>query len=132
MPKWEAVKEFLARCPRLRDKAILALMVYGGLRRSEVVKLNVGDYQPQFGLRRVLGKGGNEATVPLPGVARTIVSAYLAKERPGSAASEPLLLVQYRWYGGEKKTRRISGQRVWKIIKDLGKRVGVRQGRPGG
>jgi site-specific recombinase XerD len=28
-------------------------------------------------------------------------------------------------YGGEKKTRRMSGQRVWKIIKDLGKRVGV-------
>jgi integrase len=34
-------------------------------------------------------------------------------------------LVQYKWYGGEKRTRRVSGQRVWKIIKDLGKRVGV-------
>ena len=28
-------------------------------------------------------------------------------------------------YGGEKKIRRMSGQRVRKIIKDLGKRVGV-------
>ena len=38
--------------------------------------------------------------------------AYLAKERPGAAASEPLFQVQYRWYGGEKKVRRMSGQRV--------------------
>src|SRR6266550_3944165 len=32
---------------------------------------------------------------------------------------------EYKWYGEERKIRRTSGQRVWKIIKDLGKRVGV-------
>lgn len=90
VPKWEAVEQFFTQCPRLRDKAMLALIVYGGLRRSEVVRLNVGDYQQPFGLRRVLGKGGHETTVPLPEVARAIVSEYLAKERPGAAASEPL------------------------------------------
>jgi site-specific recombinase XerD len=125
VPKWEAVEQFLARCSRRRDKAMLALMVYGGLRRAEVVRLNIGDYQSQFGLRRVLGKGGHETTVPLPEVARAIVNEYLAKERPSAAASEPLFQVQYKWYGGEKKVRRMSGQRVWKIIKDLGKRVSV-------
>ena len=57
---------------------------------AEVVRLNVGDYQPQFGLRRVLGKGGHETTVPLPEVARVIVNEYLAKERPGAATSEPV------------------------------------------
>jgi len=80
VPKWEAVELFLARCSRRRDKAMLALMVYGGLRRAEVVRLNIGDYQPQFGLRRVLGKGGHETTVPLPEIARVIVNEYLAKE----------------------------------------------------
>jgi site-specific recombinase XerD len=123
VPKWEAVEQFFARCARRRDKAMLALMVYGGL-RAEVVRLNVSDYQPQFGLRRVLGKGGHETTVPLPEVARVIVNDYLANERPGAAASKPLFQV-HKWYGGEKKVRRMSGQRVWKIIKDLGKRVGV-------
>lgn len=63
--------------------------------------------------------------MPLPDVARVIVTEYLAKERPAAAASEPLFLVQYKWYGGERKSRRMSGQRVWKIIEDLGKRVGV-------
>ena len=28
-PKWEAVEQFIARCSRRRDKAMLALMVYG-------------------------------------------------------------------------------------------------------
>ena len=38
---------------------------------------------------------GHETTVPLPEVARTIVKEYLAKARPGAAASEPLFQVQY-------------------------------------
>ena len=101
VPKWEAVEQFIARCSRHRDKAMLALMVYGGLRRAEVVRLNIGDYQPQFGLRRVPGKGGHESTVPLPEVARIIVNEYLAKEGAGASTSEPLFQVQYRWYGGE-------------------------------
>src|SRR5262249_8869571 len=46
VPKWEAVQQFLARCSRRRDKAMLALMVYGGLRRAEVVRLNGGCHQP--------------------------------------------------------------------------------------
>jgi site-specific recombinase XerD len=73
----------------------------------------------------VLGKGGHESTVPLPEIARAIVTEYPAKERPGAAASEPLFLVQYKWYGGEKKNGRMSDHRVWKITKDLGKKVGV-------
>jgi hypothetical protein len=55
---------------------------------------NVGDYQPQFGLRRAR-KGGHETTVPLSDVARAIVTDYLGKERPGAAPSEPLFQVQY-------------------------------------
>lgn len=70
VPRWEAVEDLLDR--RLRDRAILALLAYGGLRRSEVVGLNVGDYVSDFGLRRVCGKGGHEASVPLPEVARAI------------------------------------------------------------
>lgn len=63
--------------------------------------------------------------MPVPEVARAIVNDYLATDRPGAAASEPLFLVRYWWYGGERKSRRISGQRIWKIIKDVGRRIGV-------
>src|SRR5262247_4849927 len=57
VPRWDAI-----------ERPLVALMAYGGLRRSEVVALNIGDYTPDFGLRRVQGKGGREAAVPLPEV----------------------------------------------------------------
>jgi site-specific recombinase XerC len=56
----------LTREEDLRARAVVALMAYGGLRRSAVVALDVGDYDAQFVLRRVLGKGGHEVSAPLP------------------------------------------------------------------
>src|SRR5499427_2737909 len=81
VPRWEAIERLLAESTDPRERALVALMAYGGLRRSEVVALNIGDYTPDFGLRRVQGKGGREAAVPLPEVARAIVADYLSKER---------------------------------------------------
>jgi site-specific recombinase XerD len=50
----------------LRAKAIIALLAWGGLRRAEVAALDVRDFDPAFGLRRVHGKGGHEDAVALP------------------------------------------------------------------
>src|SRR5581483_9121171 len=75
VPRWTTVEVLLAdRRHSLRDRVLLALMSYGGLRRSEVVALNVGDFDPRFGLRRVVGKGGHESGVALPQAAREIVA----------------------------------------------------------
>lgn len=124
-PRWTTVEHLLDRSARLRDRAILALLSYGGLRRSEVVALDVEDYDPEFGLRRVRGKGGHEAAVPLPDVARAILSEYLEKERPQAAPAEPLFLVRYRTKGRTWREQRISDHRVWKLVRDLGRRVGL-------
>jgi integrase len=59
------VQELLDRCRTRRDHAIVALTAYGGLRRSEVVALDIADFDPGFGLRRVHGKGGQDAAAPL-------------------------------------------------------------------
>ncbi len=125
VPRWEAVEDLLARCSRARYRAILALLAYGGLRRSEVVGLNIGDYLPEFGLRRVYGKGGHEASVPLPEVARAIVSNYLAAERPGASASEPLFVVRFKTTGGGWREERMRYHRVFKVVKALGKQAGL-------
>src|SRR5215468_8832758 len=37
VPRWDTVETVLQHCTRLRDRALVALMAYGGLRRSEVV-----------------------------------------------------------------------------------------------
>jgi len=38
----------------------------GGLRRAKVAALDVGDFDPAFGLRRVRGKGVHEEAVARP------------------------------------------------------------------
>ena len=100
-------------------------MAYGGLRRSEIVALDIGDYAPKFGLRRGRGKGGHEAAVPLPEVARSILGEYISTERGNANATDPLFLVRYRIKGGGGQERRMAGHRVWKLIKALGRRAGV-------
>jgi site-specific recombinase XerC len=42
VPAWDTVKVLLQHCG-IRDRAIIALMAYGGLRRGEVAVLDVGD-----------------------------------------------------------------------------------------
>ncbi len=51
VPRWETVQRLLTESSNLRERAIVALMAYGGLRRSEVVALDVGDYAPEFAKR---------------------------------------------------------------------------------
>jgi len=125
VPRWEVVEKLLAPSVAVRERALIALMAYGALRRSEVVALDVGDVALDFGLRRVLGKGGHEASMPLPAPALAILNEYVRTERAGAAASEPLFVVTFRTKGGTRSTRRMSGQRMWKIIKDIGQRVGI-------
>jgi site-specific recombinase XerC len=87
--------------------------------------LDVGDYISEFGLRRVCGKGGYEASVPLPEVARRIVSEYLAVERGDASAEDPLFVVRFKVKGGGWRQERMRDHRVFKVVKALGKQVGL-------
>jgi integrase/recombinase XerC len=124
VPTWDTVKVLLHQCS-LRERTILALMAYGGLRRGEVAALNVGDVAPDFGLRRVMGKGGHEVPVALPAPARAILRDYLATERAGLPATAPLFVVTYKHSVGQCIERRITGQRIWKVVKAVGTRAGI-------
>lgn len=124
VPAWDTVKVLLHQCS-LRERAILALMAYGGLRRGEVAALDVGDVAPDFGLRRVMGKGGHEVPVALPAPARAILRDYLATERAGLPATAPLFVVTYKHRVGQPIERRITGQRIWKVAKAVGTRAGI-------
>jgi integrase/recombinase XerC len=125
VPRWDTVERLLTECSDLRDKALVALMCYGGLRRAEIVALNVGDVAPPLGLRRVQGKGGVEAAVPLPAVAQRILADYIAREREAAHAADPLFVSRFRAKGGLVVLQRMKGHRVWKITKTIGTRAGV-------
>jgi site-specific recombinase XerD len=124
VPTWDTVKTLLGLCG-LRERAMLALMAYGGLRRGEVAALDVGDVAPDFGLRRVMGKGGHEVSVALPAPARAILRDYMATERAGLPATAPLFVVMYENRVGQCIERRITGQRIWKVVKAVGARAGL-------
>jgi hypothetical protein len=77
-----------------RDRAMVAAMVLGGLRRCEVLGLRLGDLR--FGERRVFiaeGKGGHQRLVPVSARFLAEVSAYLDAERPAGAATDAVFTV---------------------------------------
>ena len=66
-----------------RDRAMVAAMVLGGLRRCEVLGLRLGDLHAAE--RRVFiaeGKGGRQRLIPVSGRFFAAVAAYLDAERP--------------------------------------------------
>jgi integrase/recombinase XerD len=67
----------------LRDRAIVELLYSSGLRRGEVVGLDVGDIDFVRGLVTVRhGKGGKGRVVPLGRTAADAIRDYLTRERP--------------------------------------------------
>ncbi|MGH2706485.1 MAG: tyrosine-type recombinase/integrase [Actinomycetota bacterium] len=65
-----------------RDRAIVLLMVFGGLRAAEVRSLLLADADQGRRWVRVVGKSGRERTVPVDQSFFTELAAYLRTERP--------------------------------------------------
>lgn len=63
-----------------RDRAILAVLLYHGLRRAELCSLDVGDLQERRGVKhlRIHGKGGKLRYLPLHPAAAARIEDYLA------------------------------------------------------
>jgi len=112
---WSVAEQVVAGESRPRNRAILAVLVYGGLRRGEVVRLNVGSLQREGDVAlRVRGKGNKERVVGLPSQAVTAIGAYLAT-RPGARPADPMFLVH-----GEQ---RITARVVSKAVARAGRRL---------
>lgn len=84
---------FLADLGTHRDRAIVLLMVFGGLRAAEVRSLLLRNVD--MGLRRVrvVGKGGRERVVPVDAVFFTELAAYLREERPRAGVAPECFVV---------------------------------------
>ena len=77
-----------------RDRAMVAAMVLGGLRRCEVLGLRLEDLR--FAERRVFiaeGKGGRQRLIPVSARFFAAVAAYLDAERPPGAATGRVFVV---------------------------------------
>ena len=87
------VSAFLADLSSYRDRAIVLVMLFGGLRAAEVRGLLLADVD--MGLRRirVLGKGGRERVVPVDGAFFAELGAYLREERPARCGTPECFVV---------------------------------------
>lgn len=105
-----------------RDAAMLAIGYAGGLRRAEIVFIDLSDYDPAGGdllVRR--GKGRKQRRVRLHNGAGEAVSAWL--EHRGSQ-SGPLLCPVRK--DGTVELRRLSTQAVRAVCRKRGAQAGIR------
>jgi site-specific recombinase XerD len=76
----EQVSRIIEACPDQRAKVVVILMVQLGLRRGEVARLQVGDFDLTNRLVIVNGKGGHQRALHVTEEARRVVAEYLALE----------------------------------------------------
>jgi site-specific recombinase XerD len=81
----DEVTEFLSDLDTHRDRAIVLLMLLGGLRAGEVRSLRLADVDVGARRIRVMGKGGRERVVPVDRAFFVELTAYLRTERPTAA-----------------------------------------------
>jgi integrase/recombinase XerC len=104
----------------VRDRAILRLLYDLGLRRSEVVTLDIGDLDLPAGTVAVLGKGRTQRsvlTIPEP----TMVALRAWVETRGD---EPGPLFTNLDRAG--KGHRLTGTSLYRIVRRLGEQVGLK------
>jgi integrase/recombinase XerC len=125
-PGAEGVRRLLAQlagrsdAQALRDAALLRLLYDLGLRRKEVVGLDVADVDLAAGVLQVLGKGRQaRERVSLPPATSQALRAWLGAR--GSIPG-PLFVALDRAHRGH----RLTGQAVYGVVKGLGDRAGLR------
>ncbi|AFZ33573.1 site-specific integrase [Gloeocapsa sp. PCC 7428] len=110
----------------IRDAAILAILRGGGIRRQELTRLKLQDYNSSTGeLEICSAKRKSYRTVYLPAAAVKLVEAWL--EIRGRKRGALICPVRK---GGQVELRHMSGDAVLKIVKKLSVRAGVEEFSP--
>ncbi|QJE03748.1 tyrosine-type recombinase/integrase (plasmid) [Massilia forsythiae] len=108
----------------LRDRALLATLLYHGLRRAELCALRLMDVQDRRGVRhlQVHGKGGKIRYVPLHPAAAGAIAAYLEAAGYGDDKPGPL----FRPVSNNARgARAITPDGVYKILAGYASQVGI-------
>ncbi len=106
----------------LRDHALLELLYGAGLRVGELSALDVRDVDLHRSEVRVMGKGGKERVVPLPGAAREAVAAWIDDRRAPGLLAQPLFIALRPRRDGP---RRLGVRDVRRILKQRARLAGL-------
>lgn len=87
------VRAFVRSLRRYRDRALVQLLLFCGLRSGEVLLLKLGDVDFEACALRVHGKGNRERLLPLPPQLPRLLIKYLRLERPTTTVTDHLFVV---------------------------------------
>ncbi len=104
----------------LRDKAMLELLYASGIRVSELVSLNITDFDPQVGFLRCTGKGMKERIVPIGAASIKYVNEYLRDTRSQLARNNGETALFLNHHGC-----RMTRQGFWKILKKYARKSNI-------
>lgn len=109
----------------LRDRAILATLLYHGLRRAELCALHLVDLHERRGIRhlRVHGKGDKVRYVPLHPAAAASIAAYLEVAGHGDDKAAPLFHPVSN--NTRHADRSITPDGVYRLLARYGRTVGI-------
>ncbi|MDW7740161.1 MAG: site-specific tyrosine recombinase XerD [Bacillota bacterium] len=104
----------------LRDKAMLELLYASGIRVSELVSLNLTDFDPKVGYLRCRGKGMKERIVPIGSVAINSVNEYIKGARSKLLKNNGEISLFVNQHG-----KRMTRQGFWKILKKYARKSNI-------
>ena len=107
----------------IRDKAILETFYSAGLRLSELVQLNLKDYNESEKKVRVTGKGNKQREVPIGKYAKQALGLWLARRSELLSSESDDDSEQALFLG--KRGRRISPRIIQKRISDWAIKQGI-------
>lgn len=108
VPNIEQAERLMAAAFDEREKAIIRVLLMGGLRRSELLGLDRKAVSPDCSELRILGKGDVERLIPLPPDAQIALARHVEKER---IAQGPV----FRNQCGHR-LQQTSLQRIWQRL----------------
>ena len=94
----------------LRDRAILETMYSAGLRVSEVVGIDLKDWDRSAGILRVLGKGRKERISPVGSYASKALDRWVEVRAPDAKAAEKQRAAMFLTRFGRRLTTRSIGR----------------------
>lgn len=110
----------------IRDAAIIAVGYGCGLRRSEIAKLQLTDYDAERGALRIqAGKGNKDRLAYLPGGAGNAISSWLAIR-----GNEPGALFYSIRKGDNIEAKGLTDQAVYNILANRAQLAGIKRFTP--
>jgi integrase/recombinase XerD len=118
------INRLLAAADTIRDRLIITLLIYGGLRREEVVSIQRGDVDRSRKRVRIHGKGNKYRLIPLRDDTIQLIDFHL-KILPRKFKRSPWLFP-----ATNKKDAHLCAHRVNIILQRTGKAAGLKNPNP--